>query len=446
VIDRLAEDVGAGLLATGAGRFFGWVIGGTLPATIAADWLASAWDQNAASYALSPAASVTEEICGAWLKELLGLPAGASYAFVTGCQMAHLTALAAARHRLLSVRGFDVEKDGLSKAPRMHILAGDNRHESLIRAARVLGIGAGAFELVPCGRDGGMSVNALRSALRRGCGRPTVVCLQAGDMNIGAYDPFAEACAAAHGVGAWVHVDGAFGLWAAASPRRRHLLHGVSAADSWATDGHKWLNLPHDSGFVFTADPEAHSGAFAQTTSYGVLVEQTRRQLDWNPEWSRRARAFTVYAAIQTLGREGIAALVDKCCDLAAALIDGLGRIPGTQVLARARINQGLVRFLDPGGRHDDLTDAVVAAVQHSGEAFFTAATWRGMRVMRVSVCSWRTAHGDIAPAIAAVRTAMAQATAAQPSPAPCAGPDGGNHSLVGSHKPCVPHGAPVKR
>ncbi len=405
VIDSLADGMEPGLLGTGTGRFFGWVIGGALPVGIAADWLASSWDQNAAAYATSPASSVVEEVCGEWLKELLGIPAEASFAFVTGCQMAHATALAAARHRLLADRGIDVEVDGLAGAPRLRILTGQTRHESLLRAARLVGIGTNAIESLPVDAQSRLRLDALAEALATG-DQPTVVCLQAGDMNTGAFDPFAEACVLARAHGAWVHVDGAFGLWAAASPRLRHLLAGAEAAHSWATDGHKWLNVPQDCGYVFIADREAHRGAFAQTTSFAHAVQDTRRQLEWGPDWSRRTRALPSYAVIRSLGRSGIASMIEGCCDHALALTQGLSALPGVEVLAWPQINQALVRFLDPDGRHDQRTEAVVAAVQAGGVAWFGSTTWHSMRAMRISVCDWRTDASDVERAIAAVRLA----------------------------------------
>jgi glutamate/tyrosine decarboxylase-like PLP-dependent enzyme len=406
VIDHLARCMDAGLLGTTTGRFFGWVIGGALPAAIAADWLVSAWDQNAASYATSPANSVLEEVCGAWLKSLLGIPDSASFAFVTGCQMAHATALAAARHRLLEVRGIDVEAEGLSGAPAIRILTGVTRHESLLRAARLVGIGTRAIEILPVDGEERLRVDLLAEALRSS-DRPSIVCLQAGEMNTGAYDPFEAACALARQHGAWVHVDGAIGLWAAASPRLRHLMAGAEQADSWATDGHKWLNVTQDCGYVFIADPAAHRGAFAQETSFAHKVALTRRELEWGPEWSRRARAMPTYAVLRSLGRAGVAALVDGCCDHARSLIQGLSEVPGVEVLAWPRINQALIRFLDPCGDHDARTDAVVAALQRGGETFFGATTWRGKRAMRISVSDWRTDARAVERAIEAVRKSL---------------------------------------
>ena len=410
VVEELAHDIADGLLASTNGRFFGWVIGGALPAAIAADWLTSAWDQNAPAYASSPAAAMAEDVCGAWLKELLGLPASASFAVVTGCQMAHTTALAAARHKVLAERGWDVEAQGLGGSPPIRVLVSENRHESIVRSIRLLGLGTEAIEPVACDDGARLRLEALAAALEQAPKKPTIVCLQAGDLNTGAFDPFAEACRIAHDVGAWVHVDGAFGLWAAASPRYRHLLKGVEEADSWATDGHKWLNVPYDCGFAFVADPAAHSAAFTQAASYSIAVEGVRDQRNWNPEWSRRARAFPTYVAIRALGRDGIARIVERCCAMAEHLTLGIGKLPGAEVLARPQINQGLVRFLADDGDHDRWTEAVVQRIQAEGTAWFGSTTWRGMRVMRISVCNWRTDEDDIERTIAAVDRALSEA------------------------------------
>ena len=408
VIDELVRDLDGGLMGSTGGRFFGWVIGGVLPVALATDWLTSTWDQNAASSASSPAAAVVEEICGGWLKDLLGLPSTVSFGFVTGCQMAHTTALAAARHRLLRDRGVDVETEGLSGAPAVRVLVSEHRHESILRSLRLLGIGTGAVESLPCDEQGRLRLDALAAALDRAPLRPTVVCLQAGDLNTGAFDAFEPACALAHAAHAWVHVDGAFGLWVATSDRHRHFLAGVERADSWATDGHKWLNLPFDSGFVFVADPAAHSAVFSQPTSYAIPMEGVRDPKDWNPEWSRRGRAFAVYTAIRSLGRSGIAEIVDRCCVLAARLVEGLGGLPGVEVLVRPTINQGLVRFLDGEGKHDRRTDQVIAAIQTSGVAWCGGTTWRGRRAMRMSVCNWRTTEEDVEQTVALVRRILA--------------------------------------
>jgi glutamate/tyrosine decarboxylase-like PLP-dependent enzyme len=399
VIVELADDSKGGLIGSAGGRFFGWVIGGALPTALAADWLASAWDQNAGLYAAGPAAAVVEEVAGGWLKELLGLPTAASFAFVTGCQMAHTTCLAAARHRLLERRGWDVEQRGLFGAPPIRVVTSAERHGTIDRALRLLGMGRDCVLDIAADDQGRLDPAALESALDDS---PTIVLLQAGDLNIGAYDPFAELIPIAHRHGAWVHVDGAFGLWANASPRYRHLLAGVEAADSWATDGHKWLNVPYDSGYAFVADPVAHRAAMSYRASYLTHDEAARDQLDWTPEWSRRARGFATYAAIRELGRRGVAQLVEQCCDHARAIVSGIGKLSGAEVVWMPQINQGLVAFGD-----EARTDAVIAAINASGEAFFGGTTWRGRRCMRVSVCNWKTNEDDVRRAIAAAKQAL---------------------------------------
>jgi glutamate/tyrosine decarboxylase-like PLP-dependent enzyme len=344
VVEELVRDVEGGLIGSAGGRFFGWVVGGAVPSSLAADWLAAAWDQNAGLYAAGPAAAVAEEVAGGWLRDILGLPASASFAFVTGCQMAHTTCLAAARHAVLARRGWDVEQQGLCGAPPIRVVTSAERHGTIDRALRLLGLGRACVVDLPADEMGRLTPGALERALDDG---PTIVLLQAGDLNIGAYDPFAELIPIAHGRGAWVHVDGAFGLWANASPRFRHLLRGVEAADSWATDGHKWLNVPYDSGFAFVADPVAHRAAMAYRASYLTYDEAARDQLDWTPEWSRRARGFATYCALRELGRDGVAALIDRCCDHARAIVRGIGALPGAEVVWDPQINQGLVAFGD---------------------------------------------------------------------------------------------------
>ena len=390
VIADLVRDAEGGILGCAGGRFFGWVIGGALPSALAADWLTSAWDQNAALYACAPAAAVVEEVAGAWLKELLGLPRTASFALVSGCQMAHVTCLAAARHALLERHGWDVERSGLAGAPPIRILTSD-AHGSIARAVRLLGMGTDHISRFEPGD--------LERALASDAAAPTVVVLQAGDINTGAYDDFAALIPLAHRHGAWVHVDGAIGLWAAASSRFRHLLNGVAEADSWATDGHKWLNVPYDCGYAFVADAAAHRACMSHRAEYLTHAIEARDQIDWNPEWSRRARGFPTYAAIRELGQNGLAALVERCSDHARTLVSRIGELPGVQILARPIINQGLVRFYDDDHRTEEVIDAIVA----TGEAFFGATTWRGQRAMRVSVCNWRTSNEDVERAVRAV-------------------------------------------
>ncbi|MES2015406.1 MAG: pyridoxal-dependent decarboxylase [Pseudomonadota bacterium] len=414
VIDDLVRDTAGGITGNAGGRFFGWVIGGSLPAALAADWLTSAWDQNAASFSCAPAEAVIEEVCGAWLKDLLGLPAQASFALTSGCQMAHVTALAAARNALLVKRGWDVERDGLGGAPRIRVLSSDQYHGSITRATRLLGMGTGAVIGLPVNAAGQLDAATLESALLDAPGQPTIVLLQAGDLNIGAYDSFADLIPLAHKHGAWVHVDGAFGLWANASARHKHLLTGVEQADSWATDGHKWLNVPYDSGFAFVADPEPHRKAMSYEASYITHNDQVREQKDWNPDWSRRGRGVAAYAALRQLGRDGVASLVERCCAHAHAIVIGIAALPGAELVWEPVINQGLVRFIDlrPGAGdadHDTWTDAVTDAVVASGEAFFSNSTWRGKRCMRVSVCNWQTSASDVERTIAAVAKVLAR-------------------------------------
>jgi glutamate/tyrosine decarboxylase-like PLP-dependent enzyme len=416
VLDDLVADTEGGMLGSAGGRFFGWVIGGAMPAALAADWLTAAWDQNAASYACAPAEAVIEEVAGTWLKDLLGLPPTASVAFVSGTQMAHVTALAAARHRLLAQHGWNVERQGLMGAPTLRILSSQERHGSIERAVRLLGLGSDSVIDLPVDDQGRLQANTLSHALQAAAQQPVIVVLQAGDLNIGAYDPFADLIPLAHAAGAWVHVDGAFGLWAAASPTYRHLLAGVAAADSWATDGHKWLNVPYDAGYVFVADHEAHRSAMAYAAPYSVRNAQVREPADWNPEWSRRGRGVATYAAIRHLGRRGIAALIERTCQYAQTLVRRLGALDGVDILWEPQINQGLVRFRDrtPGATeldHARRTDQVMAAIQRTGEAFFSGTTWRGKRCMRISVCNWQTGERDIERAVAAVQRVLQAAS-----------------------------------
>ncbi|HSL55356.1 MAG TPA: pyridoxal-dependent decarboxylase [Pyrinomonadaceae bacterium] len=408
VITELVADAGGGLLGSAGGRFFGWVIGGSLPAALAADWLTAAWDQNAALYATSPAAAVVEEVAGTWLKDVLRLPAHASFALVSGCQMAHATCLAAARHALLAQRDWDVEQRGLYGAPPIRILTSSQRHGSFERAVRLLGLGRGQVVCLTSDDNDRLEPAALQRALEADPSAPTIVLLQAGDINIGAFDDFERLVPLAKRYGAWVHVDGAFGLWAAASPRYRQLVKGVEAADSWATDGHKWLNVPFDCGYAFIAHMDAHRASMSHRASYLTHHEDARDEMDWNPEWSRRSRGFSTYAALRQLGRDGVAALIDRCCRHAHEIVTGIGRLAGAELLWEPTINQGLVRFLDPSPGateqdHDRRTEKVMSAIVASGEAFFGGTTWRGKRAMRVSVCNWRTSDEDVRRSIEAV-------------------------------------------
>jgi len=412
VIGELVRDAEGGIIGNIGGRFFGWVIGGVVPASLGAEWLTAAWDQNAGLYASGQAAAIAEEVSGAWLKDILGLPAEASFAFVTGCQMAHTTCLAAARHGLLERCGWDVERQGLYGAPAIRIFSSTEHHGTIHRSVRLLGMGLESISTLGSDEQGRLRPATLEHALAAAEGSPCIVVMQAGDLNIGAYDDFEKLIPISRRYGAWVHVDGAFGLWANASPAYRHLLRGVENADSWATDGHKWLNVPYDCGYALVRDAAAQRAAMSYRATYLTHAEDARDQMDWNPEWSRRARGFATYAALRQLGRRGIADVVERCCRHARSLVLSIGRLPGAEVLWEPTINQGLVRFLDPrpgatGEDHDCRTNRVIAAIRATGEAFFGGTTWRARRAMRVSVCNWLTSEDDVKRAIEATATVL---------------------------------------
>jgi glutamate/tyrosine decarboxylase-like PLP-dependent enzyme len=401
VIEQLAGEAERGVVATASGRYFGYVVGGALPASLAADWLASAWDQCAGFGVLGLSAAVVEEVAGGWLKELFGLPATASFAFTTGCQMAHITSLAAARHALLQDEGWDVAERGLAGSPPITVVAGAARHATLDRALRLLGIGTAQIQVVPADDHGRMQTAGLSATLERADG-PLIVCAQAGEVNTGAFDPLAEIAQVSRSHGAWLHVDGAFGLWAAASPARHHLVAGLELADSWATDAHKWLNVPYDSGLAFCAAPEAHRAAMTTRAAYFTSAgEWSRDPFDWTPESSRRARGFAVYAALRSLGRQGVGELVDRCCARAEQFATGISRLPRCTVLNEVELNQVLFRFDD-----DADTQAVLARVQESGEVWLGGTTWEGRPAIRLSVSNWRTSERDIERTLAAFEAA----------------------------------------
>ncbi|MBL8763608.1 MAG: aspartate aminotransferase family protein [Phycisphaerae bacterium] len=406
VLDDLVAAADGGLLGCPSGRFFAWVIGGALPSALAADWLTSAWDQNAVTHACGPAACVVEEVVGELLKQLFGLPSACSFALTTGCQLAHFAGLAAARYAVLQNAGCDVHEHGLAGSPPLRVLASDQCHGSIHRALRYLGIGRRQIIAMKTDGNGRVDVSALVGVLRESSA-PTIMVLNAGDINTAAFDPFAALIPLAHDHGAWVHVDGAFGLAARFSQSKSHLLEGVEAADSWATDAHKWLNVPFDCGVAFVRHAAAHRAAMSIQADYIEVSASHRDPIDWTPEWSRRARGFALYAALRELGREGLANMIDRCCAHALAIVDGLGELPGVEVLHRPTLNQGLVRFLAPRAgatqsEHDARTDEMVASVNASGEAFFSGTTWRGRRAMRVSVVNWRTTEADVNRALAA--------------------------------------------
>jgi glutamate/tyrosine decarboxylase-like PLP-dependent enzyme len=402
VLDELVAAATPGIVRSQSPRYFGYVIGGALPAALAADIVVAGWDQNAGGYAVSPASSVVEEVVGAWLIDLLGLPAGASFGLTTGCQMAHVTCLAAARNAVLAVVGWDAEAGGLQGAPRVRLVVSEERHVTIDRAARILGFGTAALVPVAVDDAGRMDPAALRAELAAGDG-PTIVCAQAGDVNSGGFDPLGDVVEAGHAAGAWVHVDGAFGLWAATSPRHRHLLDGYAGADSWATDAHKWLNVPHDCGLAFVADPAPHRAAMVVSAAYlRTSREGERDGSRWVPDFSRRARGFAVYAALRSLGRDGVAEMVERCCACARRFAEILGAQEGVEVLNDVVLNQVLVRF----GDDDATTDAVVAGVQADGSCWMSPTTWRGRRAMRISVCNWATTVTDVERSCAAILAA----------------------------------------
>jgi glutamate/tyrosine decarboxylase-like PLP-dependent enzyme len=413
VIDELVANTEGGHLGSAGGRFFAWVIGGALESALAADWLTSAWNQNAALFSTGPAAAVVEEVAGSWLKESLGLPADASFALTTGCQLAHFTCLAAARYAVLRDVDWNVNERGLFDAPTIRVLVSEQRHGSVDRALRYLGLGNENIIAVPTNAAGQIDVASFKQLLTRE-GGPKIVVLNAADLNIAALDDFNELIPLARDHGAWVHIDGAFGLMARASRSQRPLTAGLERAQSWATDGHKWLNVPFDCGFAFVRDRSAHRASMTISANYITVEGRARDEIDWNPEWSRRSRGFTVYAAIKELGRAGLEDLIDRSCAHARAIVVGIGQVPGAEVLWKPQLNQGLVRFLDrrPGASeadHDARTDAVIAAINATGEAFFSGTTWRGKRAMRVSVVNWRTSESDVARTINAVASVLAK-------------------------------------
>ncbi|HEX2179259.1 MAG TPA: aminotransferase class V-fold PLP-dependent enzyme [Actinomycetota bacterium] len=404
VIEQLAAAVEPGLVATAGPRFFGFVVGGALESATCADILAAGWDQVAFNPTTSLAGAVAEDVAGDWLKEVFGLPAGASFGLVTGGQGANNVALAAARHRVLEQAGWDVEQNGLSGAPRIRIVAGEERHATIDRALRLLGLGAAAIEPVPADANGAIDPEALDQILAAGPKSPTIVCLQAGNVNTGACDDLAAGCRAARRYGAWVHVDGAFGLWAAASPATRHLVNGIELADSWAVDGHKWLNVPYDCGYVFCAHPQAHLASMSYTAAYltGHGEGTHRAPSDFVPESSRRARGFATWAALKELGRQGLCDLVDRCCAHARRFGDRLGSIEGVQIGNDIVLNQVLVSF-----GTDERTDRVITGVQRDGTCWAGGTTWHGRRYLRISVSNWSTTEADVDLSVTAIRKVL---------------------------------------
>jgi glutamate/tyrosine decarboxylase-like PLP-dependent enzyme len=405
VVSELAAAAEPGIVASGSGRFFGFVVGGALPAALAADWLASTWDQNAGLYVLGPSASVATQVAREWIVELLGLPEDTSVGFVTGTQMAHVTGLAVARFHVLDEVGWDVERDGLQGAPRLHVLAGARRHVTIDRALRLLGLGAPTP--VEADDQGRMRVDALARAIAEADG-PTIVCAQAGEVNTGSFDALDDVADVCRDAGAWLHVDGAFGIWAAVSPELRHLVQGLERADSWTTDAHKWLNVPYDSGIVLCAHPVSHRRALAVQAAYLVQEEGARRdEVDWVVEFSRRARGFAVYAALRSLGRSGLVELVERCCAQARRFAERISDVPGAEILNEVVLNQVLFRFED-----DEQTQAALTAVQASGEVWLSGTTWEGRKAIRLSVSNWQTGDRETDLVVEAFRRAISGAAA----------------------------------
>ena len=409
VVNELVASAEPGLMASAGPRYFGFVIGGSTDAALAADLLAVGWDQCAYNEALSPAAIAFEDVAGVWLKELLGLPATASVGFTTGGQGANTVGLAAGRWKVLEQVGWDVGRDGLGGAPRVRVIAGAERHATIDRSLRLLGLGESAIEEVPALATGAMDTTALARVLGSQPDAPAIVCAQAGNVNTGACDDLSAVTSAAAEVGAWVHVDGAFGLWAAANPATRHLVAGIEDADSWACDGHKWLNLPYDSGFVFCAHPDVHAIAMEYTASYltGQVAGRVFGGGDFVPESSRRARGFAAWAALRALGRSGVADLIERSCAHArrAALL--LDRLEGVEVVNEVVLNQVLVRVGDT-----ELTDMIERLVQSDGTCWLGATTWRGERLLRISVSNWSTTEHDIDLTVDAIARARSAALA----------------------------------
>jgi glutamate/tyrosine decarboxylase-like PLP-dependent enzyme len=407
VVDELVRAAEPGIMAIGSGRWFGFVAGGALPASLAADWLVSSWDQNTGLAEPTPATAALEAVAGKWVLELLGLPSHASFAFVTGCQMAHVTCLAAARHAVYRRAGWDLPARGLSAAPPLRVVLGASRHVTVKRALRLLGIGAEQEVVLPTNREGSIDTTALPAALEADV--PTIVCAQAGEINTGAFDDLRSVVSHAHRAGAWVHVDGAFGLWAAASPSLAHLVDGHADADSWATDAHKWLNVPYDCGIALCAHPADHEAAMEYAAPYLDVSEAAvaRDPMGYSPEFSRRARAVPVWAAIRELGREGVADLVERCCAHARAIAAGVAAIPGCEVLNEVVLNQLIFRFED-----DARTAAILADVQSEGEAWMSPTTLDGRLTIRISVVGWRTSERDVERTVAAFARAAARGRA----------------------------------
>ena len=404
-LTALADVMERAGVATAGPRYFGFVTGGTLPVAIAADWLVSAWDQTAALHVMSPAMAALEDRTASWLLDVFDLPRTSSVGFVTGATMANTTCLAAARDEVLRLAGWDVEADGFQRAPRVTFVAGREAHSSIDAACRVVGFGTSHTVRVDADDQGRMLPASLERALA-GVSGPLIVSLQAGHVNTGAFDPFVELMPLARRKGAWIHVDGAFGLWARAAERLRPMTSGLELADSWAVDAHKWLNVPYDSGVAIVAHQAPHRAAMAQRASYLLRAEGERRDgMDWAPEASRRARAVPIYAALRTLGRRGVADLVTRCCDLAVRMASALRGRPGVEIVNDVVLNQVLARVRDARG--SNITSDVIARVQLGGVCWVGGTTWQGEPAMRISVSNWSTMERDIDVSADAILAAL---------------------------------------
>jgi glutamate/tyrosine decarboxylase-like PLP-dependent enzyme len=408
VVAALARDLDPYVSAHASGRYFGFVIGGLHPASYGAELLASTWDQNAGLYAVAPGVAIAEEIAAGWVLELLNLPSDASVGFVTGGQMSTFTCLAAARQHVLREAGWDVESDGLQGSPRIQVVAKTERHSTVPRALRFLGLGDSTTVDVPSDDQSRIDPEALDRALTDLSG-PTIVCVESGNVNTGSFDQFHAVADAvdrhrARGNPTWVHVDGAVGLWARASTDHRHLADGLERLDSWSTDAHKLLNVSYDSGIAITRHPAAHRAAMSVHASYLIQAHGgVRDQMDWNPEFSRRGRGLAVYATLRSLGRRGVEDLIDRTCSLAGRFADRLAASGRAEVMNDVVFNQVLIRWISPDGDHDALTDRVISAIQADGTAFFSGTTWNGMRLMRISVSDWATDEEDVDRAVRAL-------------------------------------------
>lgn len=414
ILDALAAAATTGTVASQGPRYFGFVTGGSVPIATATDWLVSAWDQSAQLYTMSPLSSVLEEVAAGWLKELLGVPPDWSAGFVTGSQMATFTAVVVARHHVLQLNGWDVERDGLFGAPPIAVLASDEAHRTVFTALRMAGLGSGRVTRIETDEQGRTRADALARRLAAVDG-PCIVVAQAGNVHTGAVDPLAEIAALVRGRGGWLHVDGAFGLWAAASPVLRQLVAGAAQADSIAVDCHKWLNTPYDCGVVCCAHPQAHRESLTLPAHYLKVTAGERDARSYVPDESRRARATPVYATLRALGREGVRELVERNCALARRMADTLGAHPQVRILNDVVLNQVLVQLLPPQGDGRDeaaFTDAVVAEVQREGTYWLGASAWRGVPVIRISLSHWATTPDDIDRSAAAILAAVNRCTA----------------------------------